>query len=51
MSDVVELYIAGAFTDSAVVKHLSNNGVSDCPDLFSYHEEATVKNKTTQKVD
>jgi hypothetical protein len=38
-----ELYLAGLFSDPSTTKHFTPSKVSDCPDLFSNHEEANTR--------
>jgi hypothetical protein len=38
-----ELYLAGLFSDPSTAKNFTPSKVSDCPDLFSNHEEADAR--------
>lgn len=38
-----ELYLAGLFSDPSTTKNFTPSKVSDCPDLFSNHEEANTR--------
>ena len=38
-----ELYLAGLFSDPSTTKNFTPSKVSDCPDLFSNHEEADTR--------